>query len=80
MATTPQPELPPTPEQAPPEVLPPSPDVDIPSPVPAPSDEKGSDIQRMVEARHDAVKRGEEGTNTLRWPAPAYPVAAERVA
>jgi hypothetical protein len=62
MATTPQPEAPPTPEQAPPELAPPPPDVDIPSPAttPQPSDSR-SDIQQVVEARRDAVERGEGG-------------------
>lgn len=62
MATTPPPETPPTPEQAPPEVSPPQPDVDVPSPgTPAPSTDSRSDIQQEVEARRDAVERGEGG-------------------
>ncbi|MEG3147720.1 hypothetical protein U1839_23980 [Sphingomonas sp. RT2P30] len=61
MATAPQPEAPPTPEQAPPEVSPPPPDVDIPSPTPTPSGDQRSDIQQVVEARRDAVERGEGG-------------------
>jgi hypothetical protein len=64
MPTTPQPEAPPTPEQAPPEVLPPSPDVDVPSPAPEPpppSTDSRSDTQQVFEARRDAVERGEGG-------------------
>jgi hypothetical protein len=63
MATTPPPETPPTPEQAPPELAPPPPDIDVPSPATtpaAPSDAR-SDIQQVVEARRDAVERGEGG-------------------
>lgn len=36
MATTPPPESPPTPKQAPSELPPPSPDVDVPSPATTP--------------------------------------------
>ncbi len=62
MATTPQPEAPPTPEQAPPEVSPPPPDIDVPSPAPSPpAADSRSDIQQVVEARRDAVERGEGG-------------------
>jgi hypothetical protein len=63
MATTPQPEAEPTPEQAPPEVAPPSPDIDVPSPAstPQPPSDARSDIQQVVEARRDAVERGEGG-------------------
>lgn len=62
MATAPPPEAPPAPEQAPSELPPLSPDTDVPSPAttPPPSD-KRSDIQQAVEARRDAVTRGEGG-------------------
>ena len=62
MATTPPPEAPAVPEQSPSELPPPSPDTDVPSPAttPQPSDER-SDIQQAVEARRDAVARGEGG-------------------
>ena len=64
MATTPPPEAPPTPEEAPPEVAPPPPDIDVPSPATTPqppSTDGRSDIQQAVEARRDAVERGEGG-------------------
>lgn len=58
MATTPPSEAPPAPEQAPSELPPPQPDTDVPDP--GQSDPR-SDIQQAVEARQDAVARGEGG-------------------
>lgn len=76
MATNPAPEMPPSPAEPaqptapPPEVGPIAPDIDIPSPQtenpgiapgqPSAEDER-SDIQQVVEARKDAVERGEGG-------------------
>ncbi|MFA5966102.1 MAG: hypothetical protein WC804_18950 [Sphingomonas sp.] len=77
MATTPPPEAPPTPEQVPPEFTPPSPDVDVPSPAaPAPSTDSRSDIQQVVEARRDAVERGEGGREPEILASAALPPAA----
>jgi hypothetical protein len=58
MASTPPPQSPPTPEQAPTELPPPQPDTDVPDPGPT---NQRSDLQQAVEARADAVARGEGG-------------------
>ncbi|MDB5711097.1 MAG: hypothetical protein JWL96_3167 [Sphingomonas bacterium] len=76
MATTPQPEAPPTPERAPSELPPPSPDVDVPSPATTPQPPSGdgrSDIQQVVEARRDAVERGEGGREPDIFTSPGLP-------
>ena len=89
MATTPPPETPTpstpaTPDAPIPEIAPPGQDQDIPAPMhdPAPTEAPASpsdrrdprpDIQQIVEARSDALTRGEGGPEPETFTAPGLP-------